>query len=316
MLGVAFRDAGLHIRDLVALARAADDAGYSSIWAPEVGSRDAIVLCGLYGQATKKASVGTGVVPIYSRNAATLALSCAAAAEASDGRFILGLGAGHRFTAEAWYEGRWDKPRTRMRELVDVVRRILSGERVSHNHLIHIEGFHLGSTPPAVPIYLAALTPPSLRLAGEIADGVILNWLPPEGIEKAALLAREAAADAGRKIRVIAYVRAAVVDDLEDEHDARVALREQTYTYLSLPTYANSVRQVGYAKELDDMASGNERAVDSLVDTLCAGGDTASVRRKLADYREAGVDSVIVYPVPFGDDPAGSVLHTIRSATA
>ena len=117
MLGVAFRDTGLHIRDLVALARAADDAGYSSIWAPEVGSRDAIALCALYGQATKRASVGTGVVPLYSRNAATLALSCATAAEASDGRFILGIGAGHRFTAEAWYEGRWDKPRTRMREL-------------------------------------------------------------------------------------------------------------------------------------------------------------------------------------------------------
>jgi 5,10-methylenetetrahydromethanopterin reductase len=314
MLGVAFRDTGLHIRDLVALARAADDAGYSSIWAPEVGSRDAIVLCGLYGQATKKASVGTGVVPIYSRNATTLALSCAAAAEASDGRFILGLGAGHRFTAEAWYEGHWHKPRTRMRELVDVVRRILSGERVTHNGLLHVNGFHLGSTPPAVPIYLGALTPPSLRLAGEIADGVILNWLPPEGIEKAALLAREAAADAGRKIRVIAYVRTAVVDDPNDVHDARVALREQTYAYLTLPTYANSVRQVGFAKELDDMAAGNEHAVDNLVDALCAGGDTASVRQKLIDYREAGVDSVIVYPVPFGDQGAESILHTIRSA--
>ena len=314
MLGVAFRDTGLHIRDLVALARAADDAGYSSIWAPEVGSRDAIALCSLYGQATKRASVGTGVVPLYARNAATVALSAATAAESADGRFILGIGAGHRFTAEAWYEGHWDKPRTRMRELVDVVRRILSGERVTHDGLFSLDGFHLGSSPPAVPIYLAALTPPSLRLAGEIADGVILNWLPPDGIEKAALLAREAAADAGRKVRVITYVRTAVVDDPKDEHDARVALREQTYAYLSLPAYANSVRQIGFAKDLDDMASGNERTIDVLVDALCADGGASSVRARLADYREAGVDSVIVYPVPFGEDPAGSILHTIRAA--
>lgn len=314
MLGVAFRDTGLHIRDLVALARAADDAGYSSIWAPEVGSRDAIALCTLYGQATKRASVGTGVVPLYARNAATIALSAATAAESSDGRFILGIGAGHRFTAEMWFEGRWAKPRTRMRELIGVVRRILAGERVSHDGLIKIDGFHLGSTPPMVPIYLAALTPPSLRLAGEVADGVILNWLPPEGIEKAALLAREAAADAGRKVRIVAYVRTAVVSDPKDEHDARVALREQTYAYLSLPTYANSVRQVGFAKELDDMAHGSEHAVDELVDALCAGGDDAAVQRRLNDYREAGVDSVIVYPVGFGDDPAASILHTIRSA--
>jgi alkanesulfonate monooxygenase SsuD/methylene tetrahydromethanopterin reductase-like flavin-dependent oxidoreductase (luciferase family) len=321
MLGVAFRDTGLHISDLVALARAADDAGYSSIWAPEVGSRDAIVLCSLYGQVTKRASIGTGVVPLYSRNVVTLALACAAAAEASDGRFILGMGAGHRFTAEAWYEGHWDKPRTRMRETVDVLKRILGGERVTNNGLLHVNGFHLGATPPVVPVYLAALTPPSLRLAGEVADGVILNWLPPEGIEKAALLAREAAADAGRRIRVIAYVRTAVVDvrtavvdDAKDEHDARVALREQTYAYLTLPTYANSLRQVGYAKDLDDMAAGKERAVDDLVDVLCAGGDASTVRKRLKDYRDAGVDSVIVYPVPFGEDPASSILHTIRAA--
>lgn len=313
-IGVAFRDTGLHIRDLLALARAADDAGYDSIWAPEVGSRDAIQLCGLYGQVTKRAGVGTGVVPVHARNVATLALSAATAAESSDGRFILGLGAGHRFTAEAWYEGRWSKPRTRLRETIDVVRRILAGERVTHDGLIHLDGFHLGSTPPTVPIYLAALTPPSLRLAGEVADGVILNWLPPEGIEKASLLAREAAADAGRRIRVIAYLRTAVVDDGLDEHEMRVALREQTYAYLSLPTYANSLRQVGYAKELDDMASGDERAVDALVDVLCAGGDASTVRRRVKDYHDAGVDSVVVYPVPFGDTPAETILHTIRSA--
>ena len=62
------------------------------------------------------------------------------------------------------------------------------------------------------------------------------------------------------------------------------------------------------------MAAGNERAVDTLVDGLCAGGDGPAVRKRLADYREAGVDSVIVYPVPFGEDPAASILHTIRAS--
>jgi alkanesulfonate monooxygenase SsuD/methylene tetrahydromethanopterin reductase-like flavin-dependent oxidoreductase (luciferase family) len=140
-----------------------------------------------------------------------------------------------------------------------------------------------------------------------------LNWLPPEGIEKAALLAREAAADAGRRIRVIAYVRTALVEDADQEHAAMEALREQTYAYLSLPAYANSVRQVGFAKELDDMAAGRERAVDWLVDALCAHGDARRIRANLAAYREAGVDSVIVYPVPYGDDQGASILHTLRT---
>lgn len=314
MLGVAFRDTGLHVHDLQALARAADDAGYESIWVPEVGSRDAIVLAALYGSITKHASVGTGVVPVYSRSVTALSLSVAAAAEASEGRFILGLGAGHRFTAEAWYGATWSKPRTYIRETIDVLRQILSGERVSHAGAFKIAAFHLGSTPPPVPVYLAALTPASLRLAGEIADGVILNWLPPEGIEKASLLAREAAADAGRSVKIITYVRTAIVDDPALDHAAREAVREQAHAYLSLPTYANSVRQAGFAKELDAMAGGAERAVDALADALCARGTVAQVQTKLKGYTDAGADSVIVYPVPFGDDPAASVLHTLRNA--
>ena len=314
MLGVALRDTGLHLSDLTALATAADDSGYESIWAPEVGSRDAIVLCSLYGTATHRTYVGTGVIPLYSRSVASLALSAAAASEASGGRFILGIGAGHRFTAQAWYGATWDKPRTRMRETVDVLRRILRGETVSHDGTFSLSNFHLGTRPPEIPIYLAALTPASLRLAGEVADGVILNWLPPEGIEKAVLLVREAAADAGRQVKIITYVRTAVVDDPNLEHSARVALREQTYAYLSLPNYANSVRQVGYAKDLDDMGKGNEHAVDALVDAMCATGDATKVQKRLRAFTDAGVDSVIVYPVPYGDQPAESILHTIRNA--
>jgi alkanesulfonate monooxygenase SsuD/methylene tetrahydromethanopterin reductase-like flavin-dependent oxidoreductase (luciferase family) len=310
---VALRDTGLRLSDLVTLARAADDAGYSSIWAPEVGSRDAIVLSALYGSATRRASVGTGVIPVYSRNVAALSLSAAAAAEASDGRFILGIGAGHRFPAEAWYEARWHRPRARLREITEVLRRIFSGERVTHEGSVRISGFHLGTTPPEIPIYIGALTPASLRMAGEVADGVILNWLPLDGIEKAALLVREAAADVGRRVRVITYVRTAVIEDLTQEHDARVALREQTYAYLSLPNYANSVRQVGFGRELDDMAAGKERALDTLVDALCAWGDAEKVRRTIESYERAGLDSVVVYPVPFGDDPAASLLRTIRA---
>jgi probable F420-dependent oxidoreductase len=295
------------------LVRTADDAGYESIWTPEVGSRDAIVLSALYGTSTRRATLGTGIVPLYARNVAGLSLSVAAAADACGGRFVLGIGAGHSFAAQAWYGADWSRPRARLRETIEVLRRILSGERVTHDGSFKLAAFHLGSTPPAVPIYLAALSPASLRLAGEVADGVILNWLPPEGIEKAALLVREAAADAGRRVRVISYVRTAVIDDPDQEHTAREALREQTYSYLSLPNYANSLRTVGLGRELDHMTNGGERAIDTLVDALCASGETESVRKTLEGYREAGLDSVIVYPVGYGDDPAGSILHTIRA---
>jgi alkanesulfonate monooxygenase SsuD/methylene tetrahydromethanopterin reductase-like flavin-dependent oxidoreductase (luciferase family) len=314
MYGVAIRDTGLHLRDLLALVRAADDAGYSSIWAPEVGSRDAVVLAALYGSVTKHASVGTGVVPMYSRNVAALSLSAAAAADASDGRFILGLGAGHQFPTEMWYEATWEHPRARLREMIETLHAIFAGERVTRDGAIKLTAFHLGSSPPAVPIYIAALTPASLRLAGEIADGVILNWLPPEGIEKAANIVRDSATEAGRRVRIIGYVRTAIVSDDAQMHAAREAVREQTYSYLSLPAYGNSVRRAGYGKELDAIASGGEHAIDTLVDALCAVGDRESVAKKLTTYQNAGLDSVIVYPVPYGDVPAETVLETIRRA--
>ncbi len=314
MYGVAIRDTGLHLRDLLALVRAADDAGYSSIWAPEVGSRDAIVLASLYGSVTKHATVGTGVVPIYSRNVAALSLSAAAAADASDGRFILGLGAGHQFPTEAWYEAKWEHPRARLREMIETLHAIFAGERVTRDGAIKLTAFHLGASPPAVPIYVAALSSQTLRLAAEIADGVILNWMPPEGIEKATIQVREAAADAGRRVRVISYVRTAVVDDEAQLHTAREALREQTYSYLSLPAYANSVRRAGYGRELDAIASGGEHAIDTLVDALCVVGDRETVTKKLATFADAGLDSVIVYPVPYGEVPAESILETIRAA--
>lgn len=313
MTGVALRDTGLALSDLLALARAADDVGYASLWAPEVGSRDALALAALYGDHTRRIAVGTGVVPVYARNAVALSLAAAAASEASEGRFILGLGAGHRYAAEAWFDGRWRRPRQRMRETIEVVRRILAGERVSHDGEFKVDAFHLGSAPPPIPVYLAALTPASLRLAGEVADGAILNWLPAQGVERSGLLVREAAADAGRTVHVIAYVRVAVTNGEDEQRIARTAVREHTYAYASLPAYANSLRQVGLGPAVDKLADGNERALDALVDSLCAVGPEAEVRDRLDGFTKAGLDSVVVYPVPYGDDPAGSILRTIRA---
>jgi alkanesulfonate monooxygenase SsuD/methylene tetrahydromethanopterin reductase-like flavin-dependent oxidoreductase (luciferase family) len=316
MLGLALRDTGLTITDLATLARAADDAGYSSIWAPEVGSRDALLLATLYGSQTRRAAVGTGVLPVYARNVVALALGVATAAEASGGRFILGLGAGHRFPAEAWFGATWNSPRALLRETVEVLRRILRGERVSHDGRIHVEGFHLATTPPHVPVYLAALTPGSLRLGGEIADGVILNWLPTEGMERSALLVREAAADAERRVQVIGYLRVAIAEGPDQEREAWTAMRDHTYSYVSLPAYANALRKTGLGHQLDRLNDGHDRALDPLVEALCACGTPETVRDRLDEFQKAGLDTVVIYPVPYGDDPAASILRTLRAIPA
>lgn len=314
MLGLALRDTGLGLHDVGLLARGADDAGFESLWIPEVGSRDALVVAALVGCQTRRATVGTGVVPVFSRNPVTLALAAATAAESSGGRFILGLGAGHPFTAQAWYSSPWRHPRTRLREMIDVVRRILAGERVSHHGEVRVDGFHLASIPPHVPIYLAGLTPGTLRMAGEIADGVLLNWLPPEGMHRCGFLVREAAADAGRTVRVAGYVRVAAADEPDQLEEAQAAVREQAYMYAMMPAYAASLRQAGLGDAIDAIAAGDERALDTIVDATCLVGDRDVIRKGLHGYEQAGLDMPIVYPVPYGDDPAESVLHTLRTA--
>ncbi|HVE91038.1 MAG TPA: LLM class flavin-dependent oxidoreductase [Actinomycetota bacterium] len=313
MLGVALRDSGLGLRDVCVLARAADDMGYRSIWFPEVGSRDAIALASLVGQQTHKASVGTGVVPVFSRNVVSLCLAAATAAEATEGRFVLGLGAGHQFTTEAWFDRDWSHAKTRLRETVEVARRILAGERVTHHGQITVDGFHLGCEPPRVPIYLAALGPATLRMAGEIADGVLLNWLPPDGMERAGLLAREAAADAERSVKVMGYVRVAVTEGPDQREEAEQALREHTYSYSILPSYAASMRSAGLGDAVDRLGSGDDSGLGKLVDSLCCWGDADIVRSDLTRFEESGLDATILYPVPFGDDPAQSILRTLRA---
>lgn len=315
MLGIALRDTGLALADLRTLARGADDAGYSTIWIPELASRDALMTAAMVGCSTKSARVATGIVPVFSRNPVALALAAATAAEACEGRFVLGLGTGHRSSAEAWFGG-WQHPRRRLRETIDVVRRILAGERVSHDGEVHVDGFHLASSPVQVPIVVGALSPRSLRLAGEMADGVLLEWMTPEGLERSALLTREAAADTGRTVTVSAYVRVAVADTEDERHDALAALRDEVYLYASLPAYARSLRLHGHVRAVDRLHDGDESALDELVDTLCVWGDADAVRSRIAELQRTGLDEIVVHPVPFGDSPAETVLRAIRVLSA
>src|ERR1700744_1991494 len=127
--------------------------------------------------ATERVRLGTGVVPIYTRTPATMAQTAATIDVLSGGRFTLGLGVSHRPVVEGWHGQTIDRPTAEMREYVEIVRAILRGEPPPWGEKWQT-GFALsGLGPrPGLPIFIAALSPRMLRLAGEIADGVIL-WL-------------------------------------------------------------------------------------------------------------------------------------------
>ena len=177
-----FVSTGRSIEQSLARVQRAEELGYESAYVTHIAGRESLTVVTAYAMRTQRIRVGTGVVPIYTRTPATMAQTAATIDDLSGGRVNLGLGVSHRPVVEGWHGQTIDRPVAEMREYVAIVRAILRGEAPPSDGEKWQTGFQLsGLGPfPELPIYVAALSPGMLRLAGEIADGVIL-WLctPP-----------------------------------------------------------------------------------------------------------------------------------------
>jgi alkanesulfonate monooxygenase SsuD/methylene tetrahydromethanopterin reductase-like flavin-dependent oxidoreductase (luciferase family) len=228
---------------------------------------------------------------------------------------------------EDGYGQAYRQPLVAMREYVEIVRRVLAGSRVAvAGRLFRVADFRLEAPPRhAVPLHVAALGEQMLRLAGQVADGVILNWMGPARAARAVQLARDAARAAGRDpgaLTVVCFVRAAVT------HQPEVAwgvLRRLLAAYAVMPAYNQMFAAAGYAGEMAAVegawaSGGVEAAAATLSEELLAEvgavGEAAACRARLAAYHAAGVDVVAAYPFPFGADAAASLRATVEALAA
>jgi 5,10-methylenetetrahydromethanopterin reductase len=288
--------------DLAAIVRASEDAGYAALFLPEISGRDALVTLGALAGETRHLLLGTGVVPMTSRTTMLTAMAAETVQERSRGRLILGLGTG-RVGA-----GALDELRGRIRDL----RALMGGEAVEVDGEARRLTFGLGSP---VPIWISALGPGAMRLAGEVADGVVLNWCPPERVAFAADRIREGAERAGRdpaEVAISVYVRSWVG---EDEAAAWPALAEAAAQYASIPAYARQFEQVGLGAEAAQAARAGragrlDEVPEALVRAVCALGDGA--RDRIQVYRDAGAGLPVVYPVATADT-AASIESTLSA---
>jgi alkanesulfonate monooxygenase SsuD/methylene tetrahydromethanopterin reductase-like flavin-dependent oxidoreductase (luciferase family) len=286
--------------DLSAIARAAEVSGYSALFLPEITGRDTLVALGALAGETTDLLLGTGVVPMRARTPMLLAMAAATVQERSGGRLVLGLGTGDAA------RGALDE----LRGLVGTIRSLLRGEAVERRGGIAFLALRVAEPPP---VWIAALGPRAMRLAGAVADGVLLNWCPPERVAFARERIAEGAAEVGRdpsEIAVAVYVRSWVG---EDEAQALPSLRIAAGEYARYPAYARQFEQVGLGAEGRAAAAavraGRPQEVpDGLVRAVCALGDSAPER--IAAYRSAGADVPVVYPVAVGD-PAPSIERTL-----
>ncbi len=293
-------------------ARLADSLGFESIYTTQIAGRDAFIVLTAFAQATERVRVGTGVAPIFARTPVAMAQVAATLDELSGGRMVLGLGVSHRVTVENWFGTEISKPVTQMREYAAAVRAILRGEPPPEGEYFSTHFQFMGYPPrPELPLYVAALSPNMLRLAGEVGDGVMLWLCAPDYIRDTVIPAvREGRERAGKSLDGFDVV-AAVPAGLTDDRDAALAaMRGELVTYCSLPFYRNMLEASGFSDEIaafdEGMAGGDVEAAkegisERMLDALAGIGEGDAVRGAVERYLDAGAVSPCVGGVPGTD---------------
>ncbi|HEY7145093.1 MAG TPA: LLM class flavin-dependent oxidoreductase [Streptosporangiaceae bacterium] len=323
---------GLEFGQLREVALEARRLGFESLWTPAGGVPDSFHVCAAWSLDTGLRT-GISVVPA-ARMWTPLALAAQAAtlAQLSSGRFVLGLGTGGYgpgFWASA---GMPDRPVAVMRDYATTVRALLAGETVSSDGpAIGIRPVSLGVTglPPA-PVYLAALGPQMLRLAGEVADGALLNWATPDRIAQSRALIDAGAARSGRavgSVPAMMYVRVCVDDDVAA---ARRALGAQVLGYsMGRPGtpdtagYRGMFAQMGFGEVLAELEARRDRgakmpeladaAPDELLSAVGYYGPAAAAPAAMARL-SAGLDETVVRIVTARPGP-GPVIEAMTALT-
>ena len=305
----AFIGGGRELEPALARVRRADELGYESVYVTHIAARDSLTLLTRYATASEWVKLGTGVLPIFSRTPASTAQTAATIDEISSGRMVLGLGVSHRVTVENWFDAEITKPVQQMREYVQIVRAILHGEEPPAGEFFNTRFRFMGYPPrPDLPIYIAALSPNMLRLAGEIADGVMLWLCNPDYIRETVIpevaKGRERAGKEMDGFDVVAAVPVAVTDDAEA---ARNAFRKELIPYASLPFYRSMLERSGFAGDLAafdaGMAAGNPAGAmaglsDELLASLAGIGAADDARAKVREYQNAGATSPCIGGIP------------------
>ena len=317
------------VPEMVRLARRAEEAGYESVWMAETRmTRDGFVPLAAMAMATETIKLGTGIVNVYTRGAAVMALSFATLAELAPGRTIVGLGAGSPMVL-APQGFAWKRPLGRLREYVDVMRPLLRGEAVSYTgdavtlvdariEDVLAEPTSDSNDPDQLPFYLGVTGQKAVELAGEVADGTFYNvCLPTQYVARAGGWLATGAARADRQSSPIDVAMAILTSPDRDSATGKARAHEFVSLYLSL--FPNIARETGVdeaivtrtraAFEEGGVAAAMEQMPLEIVDRLCAAGTPDECQARIDEYRAAGVQLPIL--IALGDS-IGLAVDTLR----
>jgi F420-dependent oxidoreductase-like protein len=315
--------------EIAAFARTAEECGYEAIFVPEAWGRDAFVTLGALARVTERIALGTGIVNVYSRTPALLAMAAVTLDEISGGRAILGLGTSGQRVVEGWHGVPMARPLRRLREVTEAVRAIVSGSRRGYvGETLSIApgfGVTLARARDRVPIFHASLTPRGVRQCAEVADGWLPYFASPETLRADLVVIEQVLRDSGRERASFTVAPLLPVLVSDDDAAPRAVLRRHLAFYIGGMGrfYRETVARHGFgdtAEEIRRLWDGRERdaaaaaVTDELLDAFAIVGDAAHCRARLDDYRAAGADLPIV-ALP-GDVPLADVERTVRALGA
>lgn len=294
----------------------AEERGFRAAWFPEITFGDAFGPATAVASKTSRIELGTGVVGIWSRSAVTMALQAATLHELSGGRLLLGVGLQARGYVEGWHGARYERPVRAMREYVTILRRILSGERVTYEgEIFSVDGFQLTMQPPERPprIYMAAIGPQMVRLAGELADGLIGYCYSVEYLRDVVLPNLRAGAERGGRSLDGFDIACGFPTIVTADDSGLQQIKGQVVMFAtaksSSPEYERSFAAAGFGAEVHEIqelvdAGDVDGALavvsDEMADAVTIAGSVENARRRIDEYSAAGLTTVALNPSPPG----------------
>ena len=300
------------------LVKLAEELGFDSAWSAEAYGCDAVSMATWIAAHTSRIKVGTSIMQMPARSPAAAAMSTIGLNALSGGRFLLGLGSSGPQVAEGWHSVAYDKPLTRTREYVEIIRRILARDKP-----VEFQGYHyqlpmsggnatglgkplksVAHTNPDQPIYLASISPGGIRCAAEIGDGVLLSFLKPEIAEQASeVYVREGLAKPGAHTTRENFTVSTMVSVVLTDDPAAVRAQMKTGTARSLGGmgsksknfYKEFASRMGYADACEEIQSlylagrKDEAAAavpDSFLNETSLVGSAAQIRERLQAWQE------------------------------
>jgi 5,10-methylenetetrahydromethanopterin reductase len=289
----------LSMRDVLVCARMADEkTNVHSLWVPESWGRESFSSLGALSQITRKVRLGTSIVSIYARSPATVAMAATTLDMLSDNRTIIGVGASTAAIVENWHGLKFNSPVSRMKEYIECLRMITSGEKVNYNgQFFKIKNFKILHEPQrrTIPIFMGAINKKMVSLASTLADGTLLYLRPLEELKETSYQLRQATK--GRRFE-IACTFICALSNREPQKARERAARTLAFYVAVGKYYSNFLSENGFKHEVEQIIEGYSKGgvdaaaafvSDKMLDSLVICGTSEECTKSLVRFLSTGI---------------------------